>query len=81
MARSSPDFHANLKRFEVPYCARNGCGRPNGAAMARPMTCMFCGHVSDNQKKRCPKCGHCMNCGRISKRAWDEMWNDYRQVL
>lgn len=62
-----------------PYCPQNGCGMPNGAAPPSPVKCKNCGHGTYekpytlvNFDKVCPKCNHCISCGRIVKKKWNQ---------
>jgi DNA-directed RNA polymerase subunit N (RpoN/RPB10) len=71
----------------VPYCPKNGCGMPNGAAMPHPVTCKHCGNTAaplrlsattepysplTNHHKSCPRCHRCIGCGRVIKREYNK---------
>ena len=63
----------------VPYCPRNGCGMPNGAAPPCPVVCKHCGfgtyekpYTLTNFSKVCSECGRCISCGRIAKKLYKE---------
>lgn len=56
------------------YCPTNGCGMPNGAALAVPVICKNCGfgtyekpYTLTSFDKVCPNCHKCISCGRIAK--------------
>ena len=67
-----------------PYCPKNGCGMPNGAAPPVPVWCNNCnfGQFDPHQypikkpytltsfDKYCPKCKHCLDCGRLIKKVY-----------
>ena len=62
-----------------PYCPWNGCGMVNGAAPPVFVKCKQCNYGSDtktflllNTDKVCPKCNHCLSCGRITKKKFYE---------
>ena len=60
-----------MAKLRKPYCPRNGCFMPNGAAMAQPMNCPVCSKPMSNHDKTCPHCHHCPSCKRIGKRFYN----------
>jgi hypothetical protein len=68
------DIQMNQRK---PYCPRNGCGMPNGAAPPCPVKCKKCVYGKyekpynlTNFDKVCPICNYCISCGRISKKDY-----------
>lgn len=66
----------------VPYCSKNGCQMINeyelrcpryGGYIAHFVKCKQCNSASDYESfKVCPKCNHCLSCGRITKKKFYE---------
>lgn len=52
-----------------PWCPRNGCGRPNGAAREVKIVCQ-CGNEYGSFTKLCPLCKLCHSCKRVGKKFW-----------